>query len=185
MRVTTATKITFLRLFLVPFLIFFILRKDFKMGLVVFVLAVMTDGLDGLIARKFNQRSAIGAILDPAADKILMLSTFLTLSFPAVVGTNRIPKWLVIAIITRDLIIVSGALFLRVFLSVKSFSPSIWGKLTTGAESFTASFALLGNAISQSFQFLLLFYYLTLFFVLISAIHYSWRGVSIIIRRSQ
>ncbi len=177
MRLTLATKITILRLVLVPFLIFFILNGDFKLGFLLFSIAALTDGLDGFVARKFNQRSSLGAILDPASDKILMLATFITLSFPVIASFNRIPRWLVFAVLARDFIIVSGALFLRIFYNVKTFSPSVWGKLTTGAEAVTAGFVLLGNALSRQLSFLAPFYFLTLFFVLISGLDYSWKGI--------
>ncbi len=177
---TLATKITLIRLILVPFLIFFILNGDFKVSFVLFSIAALTDGLDGFVARRFNQRSPIGAILDPASDKILMLATFITLSFPEIANSNRIPKWLVFAVLARDFIIISGALFLRIFQNVKTFSPSIWGKLTTGAEAVTAGFVLLGNALSKTLSFLIPLYFLTFFFVLISGLDYSWRGVALI-----
>lgn len=180
MRLTVATQITLVRFILVPFLIFFILNGDFKASLIIFSIAALTDGLDGFVARKFNQRSSLGAILDPASDKILMLATFITLSFPAIANSNRIPKWLVFAVLARDFIIVSGALFLRIFYNVKTFSPSIWGKITTGAEAVTAGFVLLGNAISKRIPFIIPFYYFTLFLVLISGFDYSWRGLAII-----
>lgn len=180
MRLTVATQITLVRLIFVPFLIFFILNGDFKVSLIIFSIAALTDGLDGFVARKFNQRSSLGAILDPASDKILMLATFITLSFPSIANSNRIPKWLVFAVLARDFIIVSGALFLRIFYNVKTFSPSIWGKITTGAEAVTAGLVLLGNAISRGIPFIIPFYYFTLLFVLISGLDYSMRGVDII-----
>lgn len=180
MELTLATKITLIRLILVPILVFFTLNGDFKVSFAVFSIAAITDGLDGFVARKFNQRSNLGAILDPASDKILMLTTFAMLSLPKVANPNRIPQWLFLSILIRDLIIVSGVLFLRVFYNVRKFSPSIWGKLTTGFEAVTAGFVFLGNAISSSFNFLIPFYFFTFLFVFISGIDYSWRGLLMI-----
>ncbi|MGQ9617493.1 MAG: CDP-alcohol phosphatidyltransferase family protein [Candidatus Aminicenantia bacterium] len=182
MRITFATKITLLRFFLTPLLIFYIGRKDFKISLIIFVFAAITDGLDGMIARKFNQRTSLGAILDPASDKALMLSTFFMLSLIA--NSNRIPKWLFFAILARDLIIVFGALFLTFFYHVKTFSPSIWGKLTTGVEAFTAGLALLGNYLCRSIIILVPFYYLALCLVIISGIDYTVKGISVMRRRT-
>ncbi len=180
MSLTLATKITLLRFILVPILIFFILNGDFKLSFIVFSIAALTDGLDGFIARKFNQRSSLGAILDPASDKILMLSTFIILSFPEIASLNTIPKWLVFAVLARDFIISSGALFLRIFYNIKTFSPSIWGKITTGAEAITAGLVLLSNAFSRNLPFLIPFYYLTFLLVIISGLDYSWKGLALI-----
>lgn len=177
MGLTLATKITLVRLILVPFLVIITLNGDFKLGLAIFSIAALTDGLDGFVARKFNQRSSLGAILDPASDKILMLTTFAILTFSKVAIPNRIPKWLFLSILTRDFVIVTGAFFLRVFYNVRNFSPSIWGKLTTGSEAITAGFVFLGNAFSFSFNFLIPFYYLTFLFIFISGLDYSWRGL--------
>jgi cardiolipin synthase len=184
MRLTTATKITLLRFLLVPFLIFFILNGEFKLSFVIFSIAALTDGLDGFVARKFNQRSPLGAILDPASDKILMLSAFITLSLTEI-SPNRVPKWLVLSIFTRDFIIVSGVIFLRFFYNVKTFSPSIWGKMTTGAEALTGILVLLGNAISRAIPFISSLYYLTFFLVLISGFDYSLKGLLLIKNKNQ
>lgn len=180
MNLTVATKITLLRFILVPVLIFFILNGDFKLSFVVFSIAALTDRLDGFVARRFNQRSPLGAILDPASDKILMLSTFIILSFPEIAVLNTIPKWLVYAVLARDFIILSGALFLRIFHNIKTFTPSIWGKITTGVEAVTIGLVLLGNTVSRNLPFLIPFYYLTLSLILISGLDYSWRGLAII-----
>jgi len=184
MRLTTATKITLLRFLLVPFLIFFILNGEFKLSFVIFSIAALTDGLDGFVARKFNQRSPLGAILDPASDKILMLSSFIILSFPEISILNTIPKWLVYSFLARDFLIISGALFMRIFYNIKTFSPSIWGKITTGTEAVTIGFVLLGNAVSKSLPFIIPFYYITFSLVLISGLDYGWRGLTIIMGKN-
>ena len=112
---TTANKITLVRILLVPFFIAFALwyvregEEWVRLATVaIFGVASLSDGIDGYIARHYNQRSELGAILDPLADKLLLLSAIILLSFPSDGHFARIPIWLIIVVISRDVLLLLG-----------------------------------------------------------------------------
>jgi cardiolipin synthase len=122
--------LTLIRLLLVPCFIAASVRGMFTAAFVLFVGAAATDILDGMIARRLNQRSRIGALLDPAADKTMMLAGYLfyTLSNRPLL---RIPGWLTFLVLVRDFMIVTFAYLLYTRVRVKRFPPSIAGKMAT------------------------------------------------------
>jgi cardiolipin synthase len=179
---TLANQLTFLRLVAVPFFILAVLEARFGLALGIFIAAGVTDLLDGLVARVFQQRTAIGAFLDPAADKILLTSAFVLLTkypnlFQAIPMTNRIPIGLTILVISRDVLIVSIALMLNLAYGQRKFVPSIWGKITTGAELVTTGVLLLSNQLKWKHPFVSFAIGTTLVLILISGFHYLWRTV--------
>src|SRR5438046_2890748 len=101
---TVPNQITFLRLGFLPFFLILMSYEKYKWALLVLVFAGFSDGIDGLIARKFNQRSSLGAYLDPIADKLLLSSSFIVLAFE-----KQIAWWLTILILSRDLLILTVA----------------------------------------------------------------------------
>lgn len=109
-----------------PLLVWLLLQSRFREALGLAVLAGLTDWFDGYAARKLNVTGRLGAVLDPLADKIMLVTLFIAL---AVVGL--IPKWLLGLVIGRDLIIVIGAILLRAFRGIRKFLPSTWGKVST------------------------------------------------------
>src|ERR1041385_7634031 len=102
---TTANQLTILRIVFVPAFIIFLVYREMALALATFVLAGITDVLDGIIARRFGQKTSIGAVLDPLADKLLMASSILILSLPQMEFHNTIPRWLMITILCRDIFI--------------------------------------------------------------------------------
>src|SRR5207342_3805790 len=100
-------------------------------ALIVFVTAGVTDGLDGLIARRSGQRTSLGAWLDPMADKLLLVTTFVVLTLPQIQLTNHVPLWLTVLIISRDIVIVGVVAIVNLAVGPRTFRPSIWGKLAT------------------------------------------------------
>ena len=104
---TIPNLITSIRIILVPVFIIYIINDDFYSALVVFILAGLSDGADGLIARLFDQKSKLGAFLDPLADKFLLATAFVILSLRAF-----IPSWLTVLVISRDVLILVGVLLL-------------------------------------------------------------------------
>ena len=104
---TVANLITILRIILVPIFIIYMLNNRVLASLIVFIIAGISDALDGLIARILHQKSNLGAHLDPLADKLLLMSAFVTLAI-----FNRIPSWLAVLTISRDVIILLGVLML-------------------------------------------------------------------------
>ncbi|HEX9163422.1 MAG TPA: CDP-alcohol phosphatidyltransferase family protein [Thermoanaerobaculia bacterium] len=133
---TVPNILTLLRLLLVPVFIAASIREHFTLAFVLFVSAAATDILDGMIARRFNQKSRIGAIFDPAADKTMMISGYLfyTLSNRPLL---RIPGWLTFVVFIRDFSIILVAYLLYTRVHVKRFPPSVAGKASTVLQAFT------------------------------------------------
>jgi cardiolipin synthase len=179
---TLANQLTFLRLVAVPFFILAVLGARFGVALAIFVAAGVTDLFDGLVARVFQQRTALGAYLDPAADKLLLISAFVLLTkypnlFQAIPMTNRIPIGLTILVISRDVLIVAIAIMLNLAYGQTRFVPSIWGKITTGAELVTTGLVLLSNHLKWSHPIVSFAIGTTLVLILVSGFHYLWRTV--------
>src|SRR3990167_8441300 len=118
--------LTIFRILLVPVFIIFLINNNLWMALMIFILAGITDGLDGLIARVLNQRTLIGAYLDPIADKFLLISAYLALTIK-----NMLPAWLSVIVISRDIIILSGVVILHEMDKRPAIRPSILSKITT------------------------------------------------------
>ncbi len=137
---TAPNQITLLRLIFVPFVVINILDHNFKSALVLFVLAGLSDALDGLLARWLNQQSILGQYLDPIADKLLLSSAFLVLSF-----TKQIPWKYTVLVFSRDLSIMLITAVLYITTSIRDFRPSVFGKMNTaaqiGADFFCAALA--------------------------------------------
>lgn len=147
-----------------------------RRALGVFVAAGLTDLLDGLIARHFNQRSELGTLLDPIADKTLLVSSFVVLSLPGFSGAIRIPLWLTVTVVSRDLLIVMVVLLVNLVQGKQIFRPSLLGKWTTALQVFTLFIVLLGNAWNWNLPFVEALFYVTLAFTLASGLHYLGRG---------
>jgi len=150
-------------------------RKTFE-ALLIFLLAGMTDILDGFFARLWKQKTKIGAILDPAADKFLMTASYIALSFPAL-SLNPIPLWLTATIISRDALIAVGALFIYRMTGQSSFYPSPLGKTSTVCQVGTILLVLFCNYLQISPSYLIWVYFLTLTATLLSGIHYIIIGL--------
>ena len=134
---------TFTRILLTPLLMWFLVRRRLNEALLVFFIAGMTDGLDGLIARLFHQKSKIGAILDPLADKFLLVSSFLILGY-----LTLIPWWLVGVAVGRDVVIVLGTTVLFVLGFRVEVLPTVLGKLTTLTQLLSVLLALSSSLLS-------------------------------------
>ena len=114
------------------------------LALAVFAIAAISDGIDGFIARHFNQKTELGSLLDPLADKILLNAAILTLSFSMGLGIFQFPFWFPLIVFTRDLIILTGTLIIR-FLNIKiKTTPSLIGKITTFFQMCSVIVLLLG-----------------------------------------
>ena len=140
----------------------------------VFIAAAATDAIDGALARLLRQRTQLGAYLDPAADKLLMMASFITLAV-----LQLLPAWLAGLVIFRDVIIVLGLIFLRVTSRSMEIRPSIASKLTTLFQLGTIGMALL-------FPFGFpkdLFIALTAIATVISGVQYVGKGIKILKRR--
>jgi cardiolipin synthase len=131
--------LTFLRIFLTPVLVWFLLDHKLNHALAVFFFAGVTDGLDGLIARLLNQKSRLGAYLDPLADKLLLVSSFILLAW-----LSKVPNWLVIITVSRDIMIVMGIMTLRFHEIPFEMKPFATSKATTLVQLLTV-LSLLGS----------------------------------------
>jgi cardiolipin synthase len=126
---TVPNQLTFLRLAFLPLFLSLVLYDHYISALVVLLLAGVSDGLDGLLARRLNQHTALGAYLDPIADKMLLSSSFLVLSLK-----GKILWWLTILVLARDLTLLIGAAVIILVVGYRRFPPTIYGKMTTAAQ---------------------------------------------------
>ena len=128
---TLANQLTLLRMLLIPAFVIFTLYGEFGWALATFAFAGLTDLLDGLAARVAGQKSTLGAWLDPAADKLLLVTTFIVLTLPNIGLVNRIPLWLTILVISRDVGIVLTVAIVNLAIGPRTFKPSPLGKAAT------------------------------------------------------
>ncbi len=126
---TVPNQITLLRLGFLPFFLILISYEQYKWALLVQVLAGLSDGIDGLLARSLNQSSSLGAYLDPIADKLLLSSSFVILAFE-----HKLAWWLTILVLSRDVLILIVAAVIILIAGYRPFPPSILGKMTTAFE---------------------------------------------------
>jgi cardiolipin synthase len=144
---TVANLITTVRIILTPIFIIYLIDEQFLPALVVFVLCGVSDGLDGMVARLFNQKSRLGTFMDPLADKILL-------------------------VITRDVMIVLGILVVFLNRMEINITPSIWSKITTCLQFFSVIAVLSRAYVGLPSPFYLYLFYLTGLFTIISGLHY-------------
>jgi cardiolipin synthase len=149
-------------------------------ALIVFATAGLTDALDGLIARRSGQKTRLGAWLDPMADKLLLVSTFVVLTVPNLGLANRLPIWLTVLIISRDVGIVLTVAVVNLAIGPRTFRPSIFGKTATATYIVTAVVALFFNYRGYHSPLVDLFIYASLIITIVSALHYMWHAARII-----
>jgi cardiolipin synthase len=147
---TLANQLTILRILLVPVFVLLVVYGYLGWALVAFLTAGLTDGLDGLIARRTGQRTALGAWLDPMADKLLLVTTFIVLTIPGIPLTNHVPLWLTVLVISRDVVIVGVVAAVSLAVGPRTFRPSMWGKLATATFIVTNVVIMYFNYRQQS-----------------------------------
>ena len=135
---TIANQLTILRIVLIPAFVLLVVYGRLGAALLVFVTAGLTDALDGLIARRAGQRTSLGAWLDPMADKLLLVTTFIVLTLPDVPLTNHLPLWLTVVVISRDIVIIGVVAVVNLAIGPRTFRPSFLGKATTAAFIVTS-----------------------------------------------
>jgi cardiolipin synthase len=169
-----ALTITLLRFFLSPLLVWLLLREDYTASLLVFLAGSISDALDGYIARRFNQRTPLGALLDPLADKLLISCGIVTLAW-----LEHFPLWLMAAILLRDAMIIGGALAYRRLTGKLEMAPLFISKVNTTVQ-LTLALAILATASGMAWltAALPLLIWLTLFTTLVSGVQYVriWSG---------
>ena len=167
---TAPNQLTLLRMIFLPFIVIYVVKHDFKWALALFILAGMSDGLDGLLARTLHQQTLLGQYLDPIADKLLMSSMFLVLSIE-----GMIPWKFTVVVFSRDvsILLISGVLFM--IAGLRDFRPSIFGKANTFAQVAAIFFVLLllVEPVRWVWVARTIFLKATFFFTIISAVHYA------------
>lgn len=168
---TVANQLTFLRIGLAPLLVVLVLSHEPTWALVAFVVAAVTDALDGLVARWGGQQTSLGAMLDPLADKLLMGSTYVCLTWAPGLACS-VPVWLTVVLLFRDVVIVLAVALVNLTVERRVFYPSLLGKVSTGLQILTAGLVLLANALGDCPQPIRWLFWLTLASTTASALHY-------------
>ena len=168
---TTANQLTLFRLLLVPCLVILVLYGFNGWALITFIVAGVTDVLDGLIARRSGQRTDLGALLDPMADKLLLVSTFVVLTMPLGLP-NQLPVWFTVLVISRDVLIVLTVAIVNLAVERRIFYPSGPGKVATVLYILTGAFALLFNYLGRQSVVVDVMVYAALIVTVVSGLHY-------------
>ena len=169
---TLANQLTLLRMLLIPAFVILTIYQYLGWALSTFILAGVPDMLDGVIARWSNKRTNVGAWLDPAADKLLRLTAFIVLTLPDLDLTNRLPIWLTVVVISRDVIIVLTVAIVNLALGPRTFQPSIYGKLATAIYVVTSVVTMSFNYLEQTSLAVDVCIYASLGIALVSGLHY-------------
>ena len=176
--ITVPNLLTVFRMVLIPVFASLLFYQRFVLALGVFVLAGVTDGLDGLLARRFNQKSQLGTILDPIADKLMLVTAFVVLSmrsvFPQPVPSHLpIPFWVTVAVISRDVFILVGAAAINVVTGFRGFRPSMLGKINTVIQITAIGIIMFAASVPYGTGYYLPTLYATVFgFAILSGAHY-------------
>ncbi|HZQ23078.1 MAG TPA: CDP-alcohol phosphatidyltransferase family protein [Terriglobales bacterium] len=167
---TAPNQLTLLRMLFLPFIIINLLNRHYHWALALFVLAGLSDGLDGILARKLHQQTLLGQYLDPIADKLLMSTMFLVLSI-----LHRIPWKYTVLVFTRDISILAVSAVLFAIAGLRDFRPSIFGKANTFAQVTAVFLVLLFEVYRVRWVWIARVVSLraVFFFTIISAIHYT------------
>lgn len=175
--ITIPNILTFLRMALIPVFASLLYYGNYEWALFVFFFAGVSDGIDGFVARKFNQSSELGTILDPIADKLLMTTAFILVTLPHVLPADNkhfpVPFWVTSAVIGRDILIVVVALAIFIMTEFRGFKPSFWGKLSTVVQILAIGIVLIATIFPfGSGYYLPTVYTLVTALAVISGVHY-------------
>ena len=173
--INLANKISITRIILIPFFIAAVVYGRNDIALIVFALAVISDGLDGFIARTFDQKTVLGTIIDPVADKLLLMSAYILLAtVSSLPQALRLPPYVPIIVISRDVIIVVGAVIVYLMKGDLKVSPSIIGKITTFFQMMTIVSVLI------HFRYSWILWNTTVVLTVASGLDYMTRGARLL-----
>ncbi|HEX8162876.1 MAG TPA: CDP-alcohol phosphatidyltransferase family protein [Pyrinomonadaceae bacterium] len=190
--VTLPNLLTVIRMALIPVFVIFLYYQRFWLALAVFVSAGVTDGLDGMLARRFDQKSQLGTILDPIADKLLLVTAFVTLSMPSIISHAELPEphanlhlpvpfWVTTAVISRDIFIVVGAAAINIVTGFRNFRPSLLGKINTTVQIVSIVIILLATRLPVLRGYVLPTLYATVFaLAVLSGAHYVFHAARLL-----
>ncbi len=179
--VTIPNLLTVLRMALIPVFASLLYYGYGTWALIIFVLAGVSDGIDGYLARRFDQESELGTILDPVADKLLMTTAFVILTLPNVFQPVRhlpIPFWVTAAVIGRDVLIVTVAGAINIMTGFRGFKPSFLGKLSTLVQVLAVTLILIG-AVTGYTIYLPTTYFIVVLLAAVSGLHYIFQVASL------
>lgn len=171
--------LSLMRIILVPVFVIFLIQSEYDKALITFMVAGLTDALDGTLARLLKCQTTLGAYLDPIADKLLLVTSFVTLAVFQI-----IPSWLAVIVISRDFIILLGIAILTLMSVAYEIKPAIVGKITTAMQVATIFLALLYKAVTHDFSYywIMGLCWATALFTIISGLVYIFRGIRILNR---
>lgn len=169
---TAANQLTILRMLLIPGFVLLLIYDYPGWALLTFVTAGVTDALDGVIARWSGQKTTLGAWLDPMADKLLLVTAFVMLTLPGLGFANRLPIWLTVLVISRDVAIVLTVAIVNLAVGPRTFRPSLLGKVATVVYVVTCAVTLLFNYLGRPSPVVGFFAYAALAVTLASGVYY-------------
>jgi cardiolipin synthase len=173
---TLPNLLTFARLVALPFLINAILEGQHFQTFAIFFAMAVSDFVDGFLARHFGMASPLGALLDPIADKLFLVSTFIVFALKSTPSSIHIPLWLVLLTVARDVLIVAVALVMALGLGIKSFPPTFLGKANTFAEISTVVAILMNNIDRMPAWVADVCFTVTPLLTIASGVHYVFRA---------
>ena len=166
-----ANKISIARIILIPFFIAAIVYSRLGVALFLFMLAVISDAADGFIARTLKQKTELGTILDPVADKLLLISAYICLSIAGSIPAEfKLPPYVPIIVISRDALIILGSVMIHVVTGNLKIAPSATGKITTFFQMVTIL------SILVQFRYSFVIWNLAVLFTIISGMDYLIKG---------
>jgi len=175
---TVPNMLTVFRMVLIPVFVTLLFYQRFVLALAVFAIAGFTDGLDGLLARRFDQQSQLGTVLDPIADKLMLVTAFIVLSmrsvFPQPLPSHLpVPFWVTVAVISRDVFIIVGAAAINIMTGFRGFRPSWLGKLNTTVQIGGIAAIMFAASVPYYTGYYLPTVYVTVFaLAILSGLHY-------------
>jgi cardiolipin synthase (CMP-forming) len=175
---TVPNMLTVFRMVLIPVFVTLLFYQRFIYALAVFVLAGLTDGLDGLLARRFSQQSQLGTVLDPIADKLMLVTAFIVLSMRSVFpqplpGHLPVPFWVTVAVISRDVFIIVGAAAINMMTGFRGFRPSWLGKVNTTVQIIGIAAIMFAASVPYYTGYYLPTVYVAVFtLAVLSGVHY-------------
>jgi cardiolipin synthase (CMP-forming) len=169
---TIPNLITAFRIILVPVFVIYLINDRLNSALVIFLICMISDGIDGMVARLFNQKSRLGAYLDPLADKTLLVTAFVLLGM-----RGYLPSWLTVTAIARDVMILLGVLVFHLNRLELRIRPSAVSKINTCFQFITLSVVLLKGCVLMPSAIYEALYYITAALTIISGLHYLLYGL--------
>ncbi|MFZ3122830.1 MAG: CDP-alcohol phosphatidyltransferase family protein [Thermodesulfovibrionales bacterium] len=166
--------LTIARIVIIPLFTIAVIYKRYDYALYMFIVAALTDALDGFIARLTNQKTALGTFLDPIADKFLLITSFIIFSM-----NGWLPKWLTITVISRDVIVITGWVLVYLITHTSNVKPTVTGKAAIAMQLVLLCYVLLNRNVGFLPDIQNVLIWLTAALTIISGLHYIYRGLKL------